>query len=339
MASPGKIQEYGIPTSGTISAKLYNFDVGKFAIKPEHSKWLVTVLAPKLWGGGSFTIIGIASRTGSDASNMKLSENRLRAVVDLLRKLVPNNFQVAIELAVGERAAMYAGAKDRTEDESWRGVIISAWDKPVPPPPPPPPPPLPEPKPAYTYSKFLSRWLGFGIKSGGQLLIGGVESTTAYVVNLGDLETFDFQVVSSRWGLGLGGGAGVVAIIGFGFSIPYELHGKSLNDWGVNIAFTEKLISKSTVQAIQTSKLFIDGFKNGRYVAPALNKAKLFADWAVLANVRNALHTLYGGLEAAKHSGVIVLDLPMLGVGLELSAFLTRGTMYVSNPSHWIEPS
>ncbi|WP_229159474.1 hypothetical protein [Bradyrhizobium brasilense] len=336
MASPGKIQEYGSQAPDTIAAKLFNFEVGKFAIKPEHSNWLISVVAPKLRSGGSLTIIGLASRTGSDDFNMELSQNRLRAVIDLLRKQVLNNFKVALEVAKGERAAKYAGEMDGVENESWRGVIISVWNKPNPPPPPPP-----QPKPQFypEERKFFKRWLGFGVKSGGQLLIGGIESTTAYVVNLGDLETFDLQIISSRWGLGLGGSGGAVAVIGFGFSVPYELHREPLNDWGVNVAFTEKLISKSALQSIHNSKYFIDGLKNGRYVAPALNTRNTFTAIGLLQNVRNALHTLYGGFEAAKGSGVIVLDLPFLGVGLELSAFLTRGTMYVSNPSHWIEPS
>lgn len=339
MVSPGKIQEYGSQAPDTIAAKLFNFDVGKFAIKPEHSNWLNSVVAPKLRDGGSLTIIGLASRTGSDDFNMLLSHNRLRAVVDLLRKQVPNNFKVAFEVAKGERAAMYAGEMDGVENETWRGVIISVWNKPNPPPPPPPPPPQTRPQYYPAERKFFKRWLGFGVKSGGQLLIGGVESTTAYVVNLGDLETFDLQIVSSRWGLGLGGSGGAVAVIGFGFRVPYELDHESLNDWGVNVAFTEKLISKSALQSIHHSKYFIDGLKNGKYVAPTLNARSAFTAVGILQNVRNALHTLYGGLEAAKGSGVIVLDLPLLGVGLELSAFVTRGKMYVSNPSHWTGPS
>ena len=72
MASPGKIQEYGSQAPDTIAAKLFNFEVGKFAIKPEHSNWLISVVAPKLRGGGSLTIIGLASRTGSDDFNMQL---------------------------------------------------------------------------------------------------------------------------------------------------------------------------------------------------------------------------------------------------------------------------
>lgn len=339
MASPGKVQEYRSQTPDTIAAKLFNFDVGTFAIKPEHSNWLNSVVAPKLRDGGSLTIIGLASRTGSDDFNMRLSHNRLQAVIDLLRKQVPNNFKVALEVAKGERSAMYAGDMDGVENESFRSVIISVWNKPNPPPPPPPPPPQPRPKLYPEERKFFRRWLGFGVKAGGQLLIGGVESTTAYVVNLGDLETFDLQIISSRWGLGLGGSGGAVAVLGFGFRVPYELDHESLDDWGVNVAFTEKLISKSALQSIHHSKYFVDGLKSGKYVAPTLNARNTFSAIGLLQNVRNALHTLYGGIEAAKGSGVIVLDLPFLGVGLELSAFLTRGKMYVSNPSHWIEPS
>ena len=337
MASPGKIQEYGSQAPDTIAAKLFNFEVGKFAIKPEHSNWLMSVVVPKLRDGGSLTIIGLASRTGSDDFNMQLSQNRLRAVIDLLRQQVPKDFKVALEVAKGERAAMYAGEMDGVENESWRGVIISVWNKPNPPPPPPPPP---QPRPQFEpEDKFFKRWLGFGVKSGGQLGIGGVESTTAYVVNLGDLETFDLEIISSRWGLGLGGSGGAVAVIGFGFTVPEELHRKPVKDWGVNAAFTEKLISKSALQSIHQSKYFIDGFKSGRYVAPVLNARKTFTAIGLLQNVRNALYTLYEGLEAANQgSNVIVLDLPVLGVGLELSAFLTRGTMYVSNASQWIGP-
>jgi hypothetical protein len=338
MASPGKIQEYRSQAPDTIAAKLFNFEVGKFAIKPEHSNWLISVVAPKLRGGGSLTIIGLASRTGSDDFNMQLSQNRLRAVIDLLRKQVPNNFKVALEVAKGERAAMYAGEMDGVENESWRGVIISVWNKPNPPPPPPPPPPQPRPQ-FEPEDKFFKRWLGFGGKSGGQLGIGGFETTWAYVVNLGDLETFDLEIISSRWGPGLGGSGGLVAVIGFGFEVPEELHRKPVHDWGVNVAFTEKLISKSALQSIHQYKYFIDGFKNGLYVAPGRYVRSTFNAIGLLQNVRNALYTLYEGLEAANQgSNVIVLDLPVLGVGLELSAFLTQGTMFVSNASHWIGP-
>jgi hypothetical protein len=89
------------------------------------------------------------------------------------------------------------------------------------------------------------------------------------------------------------------------------------------------------LQSLHHSKHFIDGLKNGKYVAPTLNARKTFTAVGVLQNVRNTLHMLYGGFEAAtKGKGVVVIDLPGLGVGLELSAFITQGKMYVSNASH-----
>ena len=177
------------------------------------------------------------------------------------------------------------------------------------------------------------RWIGFGVKSGGQLLIGGVESTTAYMVNLGSGETFDLEIISSRWGLGLGGSGGAVVVFGFGFIEPYELHGKSSNDWGVNIAFTEKLVSKSALQSLVFSRHFFDIYKNNRALLAYRHVKSAFKDIAFFGQLRQFLHTVYAGFEASKRSGIVVLEIPYVGGGLELSAYATRGTMYVSNSS------
>jgi hypothetical protein len=170
------------------------------------------------------------------------------------------------------------------------------------------------------------RWLGVGVKSGGQLLIGGVESTTARLWNLGDGESFDLEVIASRWGLGLGGDGGAVAVLGFGFTVPYELDGKSANDWGVNIAITEKVISKSLITSLSVAIAMARAAKAARI-------SKLGVD--TLVQLRNLAHTFYAGYEASKKSGVVVIDVPGAGVGLEVSAYVTRGTMYVSNSSEY----
>lgn len=170
------------------------------------------------------------------------------------------------------------------------------------------------------------RWLGVGIKSGGQLLIGGVENTYAKVWNLYDGESFDLSITSSRWGLGLGGSSGAIIVIGHGFTIPHELHGKSSNDWGISIAVTEKLISRNVFHSLEFAAY-------GLRAARALGTAKLSLE--TLGNLRNLSHTLFAGYETTKRSGLVVLDVPVAGVGLEVSAFLTRGTMYVSNSSYY----
>ncbi len=177
------------------------------------------------------------------------------------------------------------------------------------------------------------RWIGFGVKSGGQLLIGGFESTTAYMVNLAVGDTFDLEIISGRWGIGLGGSAAAVAVLGFGFIEPYFLHRRSLDDWGVNIAFTEKLISKSVMQSLVFSKHMFEIYDSSRALLAYKHVKSAFKDLELFEELRTVLHTVFVGLEAYKQSGIVVLELPGLGGGLELSLYLTRGTMYVSNSS------
>lgn len=171
---------------------------------------------------------------------------------------------------------------------------------------------------------IITRWMGFGAKGGGQLGFGGYESTYARLWNLGNGETFDLQIGAARWGIGFGGGGGAVAVIAFGLIEPHMLHGRKLEtDWGVNIAFTEKIVSKATIGLVQHGKLYLDAFIAGKYV---------FTSGKQLENVRNLMHTVFTAFEAIKESGVVVIDLPG-GVGLEVSGFITKGTMYVSNES------
>jgi len=339
MATPGKVENYAHQQPGTTTAKLYNFEIGKFDLKPEHSSFLINVVAPILRKGGGLYVTGLASRTGTQVANQKLSENRSKAVIALLRGHVTNNFQVTAEFAMGELAAAFAGVSDGVEQENWRAVVISVWDKPVPPPAPQPPQKTTPPKQKSDEHRFNKRWMGIGAKAGGQLLFGGVESAAAKMWCLGNGESFNLEIISGRFGIGLGGSGGAVAVIGFGFSIPYELHGKKSNDWGLSVALTQKFISKSTLQSIRNAKIFLDTLDAaGNYVAATRTAAQAFKLAEILQHLRNSLHTVYQGLETAKQSGIIVIDLPLAGAGLELSVYATRGTMYVSNPSQWIGP-
>jgi hypothetical protein len=182
-------------------------------------------------------------------------------------------------------------------------------------------------------STSWKHWIGFGVKSGGQLGIGGVESVTAYMVNLGSGETFDLEVISSRWGLGLGGSGNAIVVLGWGFIEPYELDGKHENDWGFNIAFTEKLVSKSAIKAITFSKYFYDMYKANKAIL-AYRQVKRAADGIeLIETMRNALHTLFAGFQLHKPEGVVIVEVPAAGAGVEVSAYKSYGTMYVSNSS------
>jgi hypothetical protein len=163
----------------------------------------------------------------------------------------------------------------------------------------------------------------------------GAENCTALMVNLGNGETFALEIMSTRWGPGLGGSVGAVFVLGFGFIEPYVLHGENMNDWGVNVAFTEKLITKGAIQGLMQSRRLYDIYKDFKAmdVMKARHIKSAFKDMDMLASVRNAFHTIYQGFESSKRSGIVVIDVPYAGIGLELSVHVLRGHMAVSNSS------
>jgi hypothetical protein len=141
---PGKIQILDRQTD-VFEALLYNFDIAKHQLKPEHEEWLKHNAAGYLKRGGSLYIIGLASRTDTKDFNKQLSQRRLESAVSFLRKESPNNFKISFHLAMGEDAAELAGVRDGSEDEKWRGVLAAVWERPKPPPPPSPAPAIPSP--------------------------------------------------------------------------------------------------------------------------------------------------------------------------------------------------
>jgi hypothetical protein len=155
-----------ISEPGIVSARLIGFDIDAARLLSRHQRWLDHNIVPVLNGGGSATITGLASRSGSAAHNLDLSKRRASAVVDHLRKKAPgqvlfnmnSGYLVKSVDALGESLAEYAGQKDGTEDPFYRAVMVSAWHKPVPVPPPKPIPDVDEP----TLKRIKSReWRKF----------------------------------------------------------------------------------------------------------------------------------------------------------------------------------
>ncbi len=163
-----------ISEPGIISGRLIGFDVDSARLPSGHQRWLDNHVVPVLHGGGSSTIAGLASRSGSAVHNLDLSKRRGSAVVEHLRKKAPgqvlynmkSGYLVKSVDALGEALAEYAGQKDGTEDPFYRAVMVSAWHKPAP-----PPPPKPQPKPevdeptikrmkSRKWDKFSSRMAG-----------------------------------------------------------------------------------------------------------------------------------------------------------------------------------
>jgi outer membrane protein OmpA-like peptidoglycan-associated protein len=118
-----------------IAARLFNFDVAKAVLRPGHSVFLrqvaVTILRPRTATGAVVT--GIASTTGQDAFNLRLSRLRAHNVAqDLGLFLVFNNItdppkpppRIRV-LAQGEHYAQAQGEADGHENAQFRAVLVT----------------------------------------------------------------------------------------------------------------------------------------------------------------------------------------------------------------------
>ena len=165
-------------------------------------------------------------------------------------------------------------------------------------------------------------WLGIGVKSGGMLGVGGAESVSGTVYNLGNPGiTYGFSMVSSRWGIGFGGGGGLVVIGGFKLNGLIWLDGRVMEDWGVNVSMGGKW--KDLVKALNAKNFF-------RNIKLAKAAGALISN---LDEIRNAMHYIYNAydFDAKGDHPSVSFDVPLAGVGLELSAFKTSGKMWIDD--------
>jgi len=126
---PGRSENLTNPTR----LLLYNFDVDDSYLKIDHQKALEASVVPILRKGGSLSIVGLASRSGSFRHNDYLSVERAEGVRTFLQKCVPNGFAVREFKGFGERKAQLDGQRDGTEDERYRCVILFLSSGPQPP--------------------------------------------------------------------------------------------------------------------------------------------------------------------------------------------------------------
>ncbi|MGH2362903.1 MAG: hypothetical protein ACRDGM_20435 [bacterium] len=132
MAGSGQIREY-TTYAPHLAALLYDFDIGSPILKPRHRDWLNTNVPSSLTADSSVLIVGLASRTGSDAFNLSLSKLRALSVENLIQGLAAAKARPLVDLSValGEEAARIAGLKDGVEDERWRGVFLNIGQQPA----------------------------------------------------------------------------------------------------------------------------------------------------------------------------------------------------------------
>ncbi len=170
--------------------------------------------------------------------------------------------------------------------------------------------------------KLHETWLGIGVKAGGMLGVGGVESVSGTFYNLKNPRiTHRFSMVSSRWGFGLGGGGGLVAIGVFKLNGLAWLDGRVMEDWGVNVDMGGKWAHLA--KALEVKKFFRN-----------VKLARVLGHIVVnLDEIRDAMHYIYNAYEfdAKGDHPSVSLDVPFAGAGLELSAFKTSGRMWIDD--------
>lgn len=142
----GGVADY-TDTCGIVEGKLYGFAVNSVELKEQHIRWLDEFVVPILEDGGSVSLVGEASRTGSASYNKLLSQRRAQKVLEhlqLQQRTAFSRYDLGSVSAVGELAAKKAGLRDGTEDAFYRAVLVRAWGKPNVPAPPQPKPDLPK---------------------------------------------------------------------------------------------------------------------------------------------------------------------------------------------------
>jgi hypothetical protein len=166
-------------------------------------------------------------------------------------------------------------------------------------------------------------WIGIGAKSGGMLGIGGYESTQGKFFNVGNPTiTYDFTVSSSRWGLGLGGsGGGMVIIFVFKLNGLYWLNQRSVKDWGVNISIGENY---GEILEFLAKMRF---FSKVKLIGKTLTHLITHID-----DLRNIASFLYNAsdFDMKGDHPMLAFDVPLVGEGLEVSAFKSYGKIYIS---------
>jgi hypothetical protein len=148
MAGDGKTEKLGGDEVSEIRCLLYDYDSGSANVKSAHMTYMKTKILPVLSKGGSLTIIGMASRCGNEATNSSLSSTRARQALAYVTQIAPKN----VKSKMYEAAVAGAGttvAKNQlqpagSDNERYRSVYMSVWNKSDPPPPPTPDVKLPD---------------------------------------------------------------------------------------------------------------------------------------------------------------------------------------------------
>ncbi|HWB04021.1 MAG TPA: hypothetical protein VG796_13420 [Verrucomicrobiales bacterium] len=192
-----------------------------------------------------------------------------------------------------------------------------------------PPMPMPGPVDDPMKSHGTGNWVGVGVKGGGHIVLGGVESTLLFCISLDDYRDWMIlNVTAGRVGPGLGASGGlVVAGIGNCYD-PNNMKGWPVGGYDFQLAVGAKWGSLMKVAA--KAGPLVEAIKYGGNARSLINKSVFhLARRAQIVNeVKNGLGAL--GLfpkEKDYNLSVNVVDIPIAGVGAELSAYYGSGSV------------
>ena len=170
----------------------------------------------------------------------------------------------------------------------------------------------------------FANWFGVGVKGGGSIGPGGFETMEGYISNLGMINhTHSINISYLRIGPGLGAGVGLSAIYVFNCRNPQSLHQKNDSSWGVNVSIGPKWSDIAKVLA-----------KSGLLkIIPKAVSSITKLTRSELDDLRNIASYIYSACEIKDISRdkVMVIDIPLAGVGLELSAHQLHGTIFIGD--------
>jgi hypothetical protein len=187
---PGGVE---VTSTTPVSVLFYNFGKNSDIVKYEHLNGLVRHIAPVLDQGGSVTLIGMASRTGPEGFNVRLSRARAASMLSALARIVGDRGKAAhakLGISEGSANAARAGNAPGFENPRFRAVSITAALSSDP-----PDPQLPDgysdvdtsDLPSVTVGDFMDR---FGVAE-------GFVSTTVSIAEL--ISEAGWVVIAAEW--------------------------------------------------------------------------------------------------------------------------------------------
>lgn len=162
-------------------------------------------------------------------------------------------------------------------------------------------------------------WIGIGAKVSGMGLIYKREFTYGKFFNLAmPHETVTFQIKNSGWGLGLGGGTGLIVACYFNVYSPPQY--TSISDWSIDLSLGGKW--DEAVKALNKYKFFARIAKIGTKLKNLVENIQEIQESV------NELYDIYDVVDGKKT--LITMETPV-GWGVEVSAAKMSGTLEITD--------